>query len=77
MSGPSKPFIGWILAFAFAGAKFSKLHNRFPIPSDLPRKEAVELLVLKDFTDQQKIAGSKEKAAYKEPLPQPGSGGPD
>nr|MDO8114018.1 hypothetical protein [Candidatus Sigynarchaeota archaeon] len=54
MSGPSKPLIQWILAFAFLGARISPLHNRFPIPSDLPRKEAVELLILKDITDQRK-----------------------
>jgi O-antigen/teichoic acid export membrane protein len=61
MSGPSKPFIGWILAFAFAGAKVSKLHNKFPIPSELPRKEAIELLILKDYTDEQNIAKAKEE----------------
>nr|MDO8085374.1 hypothetical protein [Candidatus Sigynarchaeum springense] len=74
MSGPSRPFIQWILAFAFLGAKVSKLHNKFPIPSDLPRKEALELLILKDYTDQQKEAEKKE-GLYKEGIPT--SSGPD
>ena len=54
MSGPSKFFIKFILAFAFFGAKISPLHNRFPIPSELPRKEAVELLIARDITDKKK-----------------------
>ncbi len=55
MSGPSRPFIAWILAFAFFGAKISPLHNKFPIESDLPRKEAIELIIAREITDQSKI----------------------
>ncbi|MHA1370013.1 MAG: hypothetical protein ACTSRA_09905 [Promethearchaeota archaeon] len=54
MSGPSRPFIKWMIGFVFFGAKISKLHNRFPIPSTLPRKEALELIIIRDISDKKK-----------------------
>ncbi|MHA1848483.1 MAG: hypothetical protein ACTSXU_12625 [Promethearchaeota archaeon] len=60
MSGPSKLIIKLILFSAFAGVKISKLHNKFPIPSTLPRKEAIELLIAREITDKQKLKKENE-----------------
>lgn len=54
MSGPSKALISWILTFAFIGARVSPLHDRFPIESDLPRKEALELIITREINDKRK-----------------------
>ncbi|MFX0098075.1 MAG: hypothetical protein ACFFCS_00730 [Candidatus Hodarchaeota archaeon] len=65
MSGPSKPFIKLLLWGAFIGAKISPFHNKFAIPSELPRKEAIELLIIRDISDgvktEEEILGDKKE----------------
>ncbi|MHA1730735.1 MAG: hypothetical protein ACTSU5_02275 [Promethearchaeota archaeon] len=52
MSGPSKPLIGLIGAFLEAGVRISPLHDKYPIPSEDARREALELMIAREEVDK-------------------------
>ncbi|GAB4325150.1 MAG: hypothetical protein Kow0069_31030 [Promethearchaeota archaeon] len=59
MSGPSKPLIGFLFAFVKAGVRSSPLHDKFPIPSEDARREALELMLAREEVEQV-VVGAKE-----------------
>ncbi|MHA1732998.1 MAG: hypothetical protein ACTSU5_13710 [Promethearchaeota archaeon] len=52
ISGPSRPLMKFIGFFLDLGAGISPLHNRFPIPSEDARREALELMAIRQENDE-------------------------
>nr|MDO8109120.1 hypothetical protein [Candidatus Sigynarchaeota archaeon] len=60
MSGPSKPFIKLVYTMCAFVTRHSPFHGKFPMRSEEARKEAIELMILKEEKERE-AADQKEK----------------
>ncbi len=59
ISGPSKPLMKFLLFFVKLGVKVSPLHNKFPIPSEMARQQALELMVIREAAQKKALDTQK------------------
>ncbi len=60
ISGPSRPLMKFLQFFVDLGVKVSPWHNKFTIESEIPRHEALELMLIREAADKKALAQAEK-----------------